>query len=209
MTSRLELYNKALGHLGPVRLNTVTENRPDRYELDAVYDATRNFILESGLWFFALRTVQLEPDTDVEPGFGLPYVYTLPSDFVRLRLLSPDEHQTQEDRSFRREGAYLRSEYSRLYATFVSNDPAFGMNLGAWPEAVADAAGAELAYRSGLPITKDRGTKNDLLLIKKRVLVEAKRLNAVDERVKEKPLSSWARNRLVGSRSNDQRREST
>jgi hypothetical protein len=208
MTGRLAIYNKALEHLGPVRLASLTENRPDRYELDAVYDATLASILEHGLWHFALRTVELDPDTAVEAGFGLPFVYTMPSDFVRLHLISPDENQDQDDRSFKHEGGYWRSEYSKLYATFVSNSVSYGLNLGAWPETVADAAGAELAYRSGLPITKDRGTKNDLLIVKKRMLIDAKRLNAVDERVRGKPLSSWASNRMAGAR-NQQRREST
>lgn len=209
MVTKLELYNAALGYLGPVRLANLNENRPDRRELDAVYDGALQTILEQGLWFFALRTVRLTPDADVEPMFGRSYVFSVPTDFVRLRLISTDERQEVEDTTFRREGNYWHSDHSILYVTYVSNHTSYGLDLGKWPEAVADAAAAEMAEKSTLPISKDKGTKNDLAFIKKRALVDAKRLNAVDERVKGKPLSSWASNRLAGNRGWDQRRERT
>lgn len=209
MTTRLELYNNALGHLGPTRLANLTENRPDRFELDAAYPRVERSMLARGLWYHSLRTVEWTPDTDIEPNFGLPYVYNEPEDFVRLRLISPVEDQSVEDLSFRHEGGYFFSVHPVLYVTYVSDDESYGLNLGAYPELYSEAFGAELAYVSGLPITKDKGTKNDLLVIKKRLLNEAKRVNAVDERVKGKPVSSWVRNRLAGSRSNDQRRAGT
>lgn len=210
MVTKLALMNKALEHLGPVRLTSLTENRPDRRELDAVYDASLQAVLEQGLWFFALRTVELTPDDDVEPLFGLQYAYRKPSDFVRLRLFCPDENQTADDLTRKTEGNYWYSAHSKAYVTYVSNGANYGLNLGAWPELVADVGGCEMAYRSSLPVTKDRGTKNDLLLIKRRFLIDAKRFNAVDERVMGKPLSSWAANRLAFARnSRDQRREST
>lgn len=209
MVTKLELYNKALGYLGPVRLANLNENRADRRELDANYEASVQAILEQGLWHFAMRTVELQPDADVEPLFGLQFAYSIPADFVRLYLCSPDKEQTNDDRSRRRQQSYWFSVYPVLYVSYVSGDAQWGRDLGKWPEAVADACAADLAERSGLPITQDKGTKNDLQFIKKRALVDAKRLNAVDERVKGKPLSSWASNRLAGSRGWDQRRERT
>lgn len=208
MTTKLDLYNLALGHLGPVRLASAVENRPDRFEIDAVYDQTLAVMLERGIWFFALRSSLVEPDTDVEPRFGLPYTYSFPADYVRLRMITTDESQAHEDTTYKREGRYFFSQHSELYLTYVSNDTNYGLNLGAFPELYAEAVAAELAYKSGLPITKDRGTKNDLLVIKKRALIEARRVDAVDERVKAKPGSSWVANRR-GASAGAQRREST
>lgn len=207
MVTKLNLYNMALGHLGPVRLASTAENRPDRKELDAVYDGVLQGMLEHGLWYFALRSQQWDPDTDVDARFGLPYTYSLPTDYVRLRMISTDEGQSNEDRTFKREGSYIFSAYPLLYVTYVSNHTDYGLNLGAFTQLYAEAVAAELAYQSGLPITKDRGTKNDLFVIKQRMLKEAKRIEAVDERVKEKPLSSWALARMGPNRS--QRRQST
>lgn len=205
MVTKLQLYNGALSHLGPVRLTSVGENRPDRYELDAVYDKSLQAMLEQGIWFFALRSQRWEPDTDVEARFGLPFTYTMPDDFVRIRSICTDEAQTNEDRSYKREGRQIFSAQSLLYLTYVSNDPLYGLNLGAFPQLYADAVEADLAERSGLPITKDRATKGDLIAIKARLLQRAKRVDAVDERVKAKPTSSWVNSRGGGNSS--QRRD--
>lgn len=208
MADRLEIYNEALGHLGPTRLTSLVENRPDRHELDAAYEKAIDTVLESGLWYFALRTQHWTPDEDVEPVFGLRYAYAIPSDYVRLRKISPDEQQIEEDRTFKREGNFIRSAYSELYVTFVSDDEEFGYDLGKWPTAFASAVAVQLAYKSGLPITKDRGTKNDLLILSRRQMIEAKRLNAVDEAVQTKPNSSWVTSRLART-SISQRRQSS
>lgn len=207
MVTKLELYNKALSHLGPTRLLTDTENRPDRHELDSAYQGVLASMLERGLWYFALRSSMLLPDTDVEPRFGRPHAYRLPDDYVRLRLICVDERMEIEDLSYRRERDVLYSDAARLFVSYVSDDANYGRNLGAWTELFCEAFAAELAYQSGLPITKDRGTKNDLLIIKKQTLFDAKRLEAVDERVKFKPLGSWVKSRLARSTATLQRRE--
>lgn len=207
MVTKLELYNKALTHLGPTRLLADNENRPDRHELDAVYQGTLKAMLERGLWYFALRSSMLLPDNDVEPRFGRQCAYRLPEDYVRLRAICVDERQEIEDRSFRRERDVIYSDQSRLFMSYVSDDVNYGRNLGAFTELFAEAMAAELAYQSGLPITKDRGTKNDLLIIKKQALFDAKRLEAVDERVKFRPVGSWATSRIPRSSASLQRRE--
>lgn len=209
MVTRLSLLNGALQHLGPVRLTSETENRPDRKDLDAVYEDTKQAMLEAGIWFFALRTIRWDADTDVEPEFGLPYAFSFPDDFVRIRHISPDERQETEDQSYKREGDYLYSDYDTLYLTYVSNDAAYGGDLGKFTQLYADAFSADLAYRSGLPITKDGVTKANLEITAARLLARAKRKDAVDERVKGKPLSSWVTSRRGFGSAKDQRREPT
>jgi hypothetical protein len=210
MVTKLELYNAALAFLGPTRLNPstgLTENRPDRYELDAVYAASLQWFVEQANWFFGLRSQLWEPDTDVDQRFGLPYTYSLPEDFVRIRAISSDEAQRSEDRTYRREGNYIFSSYSRLYLTYESNDASYGFNIGAYPQTCADVVACDLAWRSALPVTKDKGSKNDLLIERTRLLAIAKRKDAVDERVKGKPTSSWVNSRFSSSASRDQRRD--
>ena len=208
MVTRLDLYNQAFGFLGPVRLTSLDENRPDRRELDAVYSKTKQAMLEQGIWFFALRTIEWQADLDVEPLFGLPYAYSFPTDYVRLRHISNDQRQEIEDHTFKREGQYFYSEYQTLYLTYVSNDDAFGGDLGKYTQLYADAFACDMAERSSLPIMQDRGTKADLQGTAVRLLAKAKKVEAVDERVKFKPISSFVASRnTVRRRSNDQRRE--
>jgi hypothetical protein len=201
MVAKLELYNMVLGHLGPSRLTGLNDNRPDRREIDAVWDGVIGGMLERGLWFFALRTQMITPDTDVEPQFGFTYAYRMPDDYRRLRLISIDEAQRLEDPDYRREGAYIFSNQATLYVTFCSDNVNYGFNLGRWTRLFSEATAAEMAFQCGLPIMKDRGTKNDLFVLKKRMLDDALRLDAVDERVKGKPTSSWVNSRFgLGSR---------
>lgn len=200
MVTKLELYNKALGHLGPGRLANLKEERGDRYELDAAYAGCCRYMMEQGMWKWALRTMRLDADTDLAPLFGLPNAYTLPDDYVRMRLCCIDERQDIEDKSFTIENDILYSDFSTLYVTIVSNDSAFGMDLGRWPEAFSNAFGAEFAYESGLPITKSGSAKDGLEQKKRLMLTEAKTKDALDERVKFKPPGSWGQSRFRGSR---------
>lgn len=207
-TTKLEIYNNALGHLGSTRLAAsggLIENRPDRREIDAKYTQTLQGCLEEGIWFFALRSIELQADTDVDMRFGLPYAFSLPSDYVRLRAIGVDERQDFEDPSYKREGNYIYSDQPVLYLTYVSNGENYGLNLGAFPQLYTDFVSIELALRSGLSITKDKTDRNDLIQLRKIALANAKRKDAVDERVKYKPLSSWVRARFNGL-SRDQRR---
>ncbi len=87
MTTQIKLYNKALGFIGGQRLHSttgLTETTATRYELDAVYDDAKQYMLEQAAWKFALKTVLIEYDTGITVGFGLQYGYPIPSDFVRL-----------------------------------------------------------------------------------------------------------------------------
>lgn len=203
MTTQLELYNLALGHLGPVRLHPttgLTENRQDRRELDAVWASTLKTMLERAVWRFAIRTSLFTADPDITPDFGLPHAYGLPNDFVRLYLISPDERQEEEDRSYRREGSVIYSDHSTLYISYVSNDPAYGYDLGKFTGLYTRAFGYALAEEACIPITKDKQLKRALSSERKDAVAEAKRLEAVDERVKEKPVGSWIRTRFGTAR---------
>ncbi len=207
MATKLEIYNIALGHLGSVRLDILNENRPDRREIDAKYAISAQTMLEKACWVFALRTQQWEADTDLEPLFGRPYVFTLPDEFCRIRLIATDERQENEDLTYKREGRLIYSDHPTLYVTFVSNDADYGLDLGKYPALYTKAFGAQLALDAALPINKSEATRNNRLGIAERDFRIARGVDAVDERVKRKPVSSWVRSRFNGS--DDQRREPT
>lgn len=210
MVTKLELMNKALGHLGTLRLTTLTENRPERRELDATYAGVKQAMLERGIWYFALRTIRIEADPDFDPDFGQRRVFTMPADLVRLRAISSDENLIEEDKSYRREGRRIISDYDTLYLSYVSNDDSYGGDLGKYTELYAEAFGAEWALKSALPISKDRNDRNDLIRISKMMLLEAKRVEAVDERTKFKPVGTWVQSRWRYNVGNRQiRRQST
>src|SRR5690242_8504620 len=97
MVDQLSLYNRALRHLKVRRLANLTENTLARNELDAVYAEVLQAMLEKAGWKFAIRTSQLTADPNIDPAFGLSYVYALPDDFVRWAAICVDDMFRVED----------------------------------------------------------------------------------------------------------------
>jgi hypothetical protein len=91
--------------------------------------------------------------------------------------------------------AIWNTDIETIYVKYISNDVTYGLNLGLYPENYCSALGAHLALRSALPITRDKVTRNDLIALKREALATSRRLDAVDESVKSKPVG-----RLVGTR---------
>lgn len=199
MTTKIKLYNRALGHLGTIRLNPttgLTENRKERYELDAVYDEVLQECLEEGLWKFATRTVKLDADPSVEPEFGPAHAFARPDDYVRALAFASDENLKAELPDWIDENGVWYADIDTVYLRYVSNGTDYGLDLGKYPEYYAAFVGARLALRSSLPITRDKFTRNDLLTLDTRSLAKAKKLGAVNEPVKTKPVGRLVQSRL-------------
>lgn len=186
--TKLSLFNRALRHLRVVRLANLNENVKSRNELDAVYDDTLQACLEMAGWKFAIRTSLLTPDSDIEPNFGLSYVYAVPDDFAgRWVAICVDDMFRVEDPTFREENGVLYSNQSQLYVKYVSNGTSYGLDLGKYPENYAELVGITLAERACLPITKD-----DKLLTKVqsdgvRILLKAKTFDAIKDGQRQTP----------------------
>ena len=93
----------------------------------------------------------------------------------------------------------------KLYLRF--GEPARTLQLDRWRRCAVSRANDCLALRANLPITKDRGTTNDLEQKAARSLAKARRVDAVDERIKLKQPGTWVQSRSQYNRG--QRREST
>lgn len=211
MATKLGIYNKALGHLGTTRLHPtlgLNENRPDRKELDARWDGVVEEMLELGIWRFALRSFQATYDPDIVTSFGLPYGFELPDDFKGLHKIAIDEYFRVEDRSYEREGNRIFSENETLYFSIVSNGSAYGADLGQWTEVFSEATGLLLANKACVNITGDQNLETKLLTKFERIhLPRAKRKDAIDDRVKDKPGGSWVRARFSRGGYTSDRRE--
>ena len=145
MADKLEIYRGALRLLGPHEIASLAENRPERLKLDEAWAPAVTYMLEKGLWNFAIRTMK------VSANVGASY----------------------------------------------------GLNIAAWPQRFAKALEAYLAFECGLPITDDRGNRNDLYTLHQKRLADAKILDAVDERVRYKPAGRVVRARFSGRNGRD------
>jgi len=197
MASRLSIYKSALRYLGNAAgVASLTEASAARYALDDAWQESGEYMLAKGLWNFALRTSQLSEDEDVEPLFGYQYAFSKPTDWVRTANIDTDPAFAIGYEDFADEGSYWYANSDTLYVRYVSNDDAYGWNIGEWREPFAQAFAAYLAFQCSLPISSDKGTRNDLFNLSKALLSEAKTLDAVDERVSYSPAGRLVKSRL-------------
>lgn len=187
MADKLTIYRGTLRLLGPSNLASLTEDRPERHTLDAIWQDAGDLLLQKGLWNWGIRTVELSYDEDVEPLFGFRHAFSMPSDYIRTVSISETADFYEGLRWFEPETNYWHADPETLYVRYLSSDGSYGWNVGAWPPSFSKALEAYMAFESGLPIASDRGNRNDMYQLYKDRLRDAKTLDAVDERVRERP----------------------
>ena len=197
MADKLQIYKGALRLLGNAAgLSSLTEVSPTRHTLDDCWAPAGEYLLAKGLWNFAMRSVELSPDEDTDPLFGYTYAYSKPTDWVRTASISDHPGNENGFENYADEPGYWFADCNPLYLSYVSNDNAYGWNVAAWRQPFAKAMEAYLAFESGLPISADRGNRNDMYQLFKTRLADAKALDAVDERVRMRPPGRLVRSRL-------------
>jgi hypothetical protein len=202
MADKLQIYQGALRLLGNAAgVASLTEVSPARYRLDDAWTPAVQYLLEQGLWNFAMRSVELSYDTDLTPNFGHTYAFSRPTDWVRTAGISDTGDFNGTFESYDDEGDYWYASVNPLYVKYVSNDASYGLNVAKWRQGFSKALEAYLAFECGLPIAADRGSRNDMFNLFKSRLSKAKILDAVDESIRRKPPGRLVNSRL-SSRSN-------
>lgn len=195
MADRLTIYRDAARLLGDQRIASLTEESPTRKAMDDAWRPTIDWLLARGMWNFAIRSVELSQDDDVEPLFGYQYAFSKPSDWVRTVSISGDPTFRAGFLDYEDETNYWYTDADPLYVRYVSDDDQFGYNVGEWRQPFAKAVATRLAFECGLPISGDKSNRNDMETLAEKRLREAKTLDAVDERVRVSPPG-----RLTGAR---------
>lgn len=209
MTTRLSLYNDALLILKERKLASLSENRESRRVLDTVWDSDFvDYVLEQGLWNFAMRAAKLEIDEDVDTsGFGgFRYAFAKPADWVRIAAVSADAKFWQSLEDYTDEGHYLFADIENIYVRYVSNAPTYGNDLSLWPVSFAKYASAYMAVEACGRITQDKEicAMSEALMTKR--LSDAKSKDAQKEPSRQWQHGSWANARL-GFRGYNRNRE--
>ncbi len=95
MADDITICNLALGKMGGERIASLTEASQSARVCALFYEPTRDEVLQSGLWAFAVRRVELSR-LAAAPVFGWSYQYQLPSDclaVIQLNGWQPGERQ--------------------------------------------------------------------------------------------------------------------
>jgi hypothetical protein len=195
MTTQLFIYNEALGHLGARQLGSLSEPREPRRVLDSYWSDVVGYCLAQGLWKFARRTVQIDQDAAVTPQFGFNYCFAVPSDWVRTILVSTSPNLDPPLLQYSDEAGFWYANVTPIYVAYVSNDPTYGMNIGAWPEHYVDYVALRLARQACLRIAEDKELRAVLQKDEDRARRVAKAEEAMDEPPGLPPAPFWVRAR--------------
>lgn len=197
MASKLGLYNSALLIIGERKLASLSEPREPRRALDDAWDDAVAYCLEMGFWNFAMRAVQADHSASVTPAFGYTYAFAKPEDFIRTYALGSTETFDPPLLTVVDEPNYWYANIDPLYAKYVSNDTAYGMDLSLWSESFADYVSIRLANKTCKRIT-GKFPDDDMKKEEKRALAQARSKDAMDEPPGFPPRGTWVTSRLGG-----------
>lgn len=195
MTTQLFIYNEALGHLGERQLASLAEAREPRRVLDSYWADVVAYALAQGLWRFARRTVQQDASTTILPAFGSLYAFPYPTDWIRTQIVATEPELDPPLLNYRDEAGIIYANTTPLYLSYISSDPQYGLNIGAWPEHFADYVGLRLARQACIRLTKDKALKADLVKQEDRARRVAKAEEAMNDPPGLPPVPLWARAR--------------
>ncbi len=196
MTTQLDLYNDALLICGERFLGALTEQREPRRLLDQVWASNGvRKCLEEGQWHFAMRTVQIDYDTSIQPSFGYSRGFQKPDDWVVTSALCADEFFRTPLTRYTDEAGFWYSDLDTLYVRFVSSSTSYGLNLNKWPESFREFVAAHFASKIILKISNSQDDFKRVMEVRKLYKEQAKNSAAMAEPTSFPARGSWSNSR--------------
>lgn len=195
--TRLSLYNGALRELGERKLANVSENREPRRLLDDAWDAGAvEYCLGAAQWRFAKRTVEMSPDTGIDPAFGYTLAYELPEDHIRTCEVSGDEYFNIPLTAYRYEAGWFFTDANPLFLSYVSSDASYGFDYSKWEPDFVRFVEVYLASQIVSRVTQDKTEWDRVYKLADRLRKEASSADAMEDPQRFPPTGSWVSSRL-------------
>ncbi len=175
--------------------------------LDESYDEAVRYLLEQGLWNFAMRTVSIESETDVEPAYGYSYTFEMPDDYIRLGKIADNGTLWPTLEDYLQEGNYWHANIDPLYVQYVSDGTSYGANQALWPATFRRALEAYLALEIAPHAPRMSGRGIDSLRERYLMMLrDARAKDAVNQAAERPPPGRLVKARLGNFSSYNQRR---
>jgi hypothetical protein len=180
MSSKIEICNLALNHIGQRTISSLTENTQAARSCSLIYDTVRDSVLRDNAWNFATLMEQLA----LVSGESVPiwdYLYTYPVQCLFVRKVFnantaanqlPDEHQEMLTPVTKQKCIATNLELAWIEYTYQVTDP----NL--YDGNFIDALSYRLASSLAQNISGNIALAKDLMTIYQQVLDRAKLSNA-------------------------------
>lgn len=196
MTTKLSIFQGACAAVGARKIASLTEDRLTRRELDGVF--ARGGIrtcLKTGQWNFAMRTIEIDYTASIEPDFGFQRAFEKPSDWVRTCGVTSDEYLKCPLTEYVDEAGYWFADLDTIYVRYVSDDVEYGSDYSKWPEDFARYVEGWFGLQIHDRVVNNANKKEQLKDEVRRLLVEAKARDAMDEPAVFLPPGSWSSSR--------------
>jgi len=150
----VQICNVGLAMLGLKRISSLTSDQREAVACNLHYQSSVNEILAEHEWGFAKKRATLAQSADTNLT-GYDYLYTLPSDMVRLIALDEDGELVTE---YAVEGGKVAADSETLRALYVAevSDP------NRFPPQVARTISMLLAYNLAIEFQQSRSLSSDM-----------------------------------------------
>jgi hypothetical protein len=201
MATRIEIINRALTKLGSDRLMSEADDNAASRAVEAIYDGTLETLLRSYRWSFAIKRAQLAQLTE-EPVFGYQFMYQLPSDCIRIDVVTNDVHLDWVDTQwesyrlpipqYQVEGRKILTDMDTVYIRYGARMPDPTTYDEAFTEAFACKLAVELCETIKQSTTKKQDAKEDF----KDAISAARNVSAIERPPIKQQDTSWYTSRL-------------
>lgn len=158
--------------------------------------------LELGQWNFAMRTIQIDYDSGIEPSYGYNRAFEKPDDWVLTSSVCSDEFFRAPLTRYVDESGYWYSDLDTIYVRYVSNDTGYGGDLNKWPESFREFVEAHFASKIILKLSNSEDELKCVEMLRMKFLKTAKSRAAMAEPTSFPARGQWglARNRFPNRR---------
>jgi len=192
-SSDVEIANLALQKLGASRIDAFDQDTPNARSIDSAYALTRDRLLRTHPWNFAIKRASVAAKAS-NTVWGDLKQYPLPNDFLRfLRGTEAGTGDEERERYWKREGdSVVTEDSSPLQFRYIAQitDPAQFDSL------FVDLLATTLAYELCEEITQSTSKKDTLAFDRQNIIIEARRVNAIENPSQDPPEDSWLQARL-------------
>ena len=194
--TQLSLYNQALRMVGETKITALTDNRPERYALDSIWDEDPiKQMLEESQWTFATRSLEWNYDASVTSSYGYKYAFTKPGNYVRSAAICADEFYSSPITQFADENGYWFCDYETIYIKYVSESDLFGRDYSLWTELFRYCVASKMAAELAISLTKSQSMVDVIDKKLAKYINDAKSLDAMNQPTRFMPPGNWTRSR--------------
>lgn len=197
MADRLSIYNDALLLVGERALASLTEDREPRRLLDQVWNnGGVEMCLEEGQWRFAMCTLRVDYDPDIEPEFGYNRAFSKPDDWIATSSVCSDEFFRVPLLRYVDEAGYWYTDIDQIYVRYISSDANYGWNINSWPRSFAEFVSAHFASKITLKLSNDEDRLKLILGLREKLLRKAKSKTAMEDPTSFPAQGRWTKSRM-------------